>query len=192
VLHVWRRGSAPTPARPREVLRGGRIAARETAAVVRAGYRGGTANETAVLNLFLAFGTTFAAARAVTHAIRSGTGPFGNVEIGRRHIHHFVPGIVLALLSGGASIGMRHEPLDVWLALPFGGGAALIVDETALLIELSDVYWSEQGVLSIDVGLGATATLASVTLLIRMIRRGEAAILTAAGHPTPAPPLTGT
>ena len=70
VLHVWRRGSAPTPARPREVLSGGRIAARETAAVVRAGYRGGTANETAVLNLFLAFGTTFAAARGVTHAIR--------------------------------------------------------------------------------------------------------------------------
>jgi hypothetical protein len=178
VLHVWRRGQAPTPTRPREVLRNGGIAARETVDVVRAGYRAGSANEAAALNLFVAFGATFAIARAVTHSIRRGAGPFGNVRIGRRHIHHFVPGIALALLSGGASIGLRHEQLDHWLAVPFGTGAALIVDETALLIELDDVYWSEKGTLSIDASLGAIATLASLTLLVRMVRRGEAAVLT--------------
>jgi hypothetical protein len=178
VMHVWRRGQAPTPTRPREVLRGGGIAARETVDVVRAGYRAGSANETAALNLFLAFGATFAVARGVTHSIRRGAGPFRNVRVGRRHIHHFVPGIVLALLSGGASIGLRHEALDHWLAVPFGAGAALIVDETALLIELDDVYWSDKGVLSIDVGLGAITALASLTLIVRMVRRGEAALLT--------------
>jgi hypothetical protein len=178
VLRVWHRGRAPTPARPRELLSGGRIAARETADVVRAGYRAGSANETAVLNLFLSFGTTFAVARGITHAIRRGVGPLRNVHIGRRHIHHFVPGILLALLSGGVSIGMRHEKLDQWLALPFGAGAALIVDETALLIELNDVYWSEQGVMSIDVGLGATTGLAALALVLRMLRRGEALVLT--------------
>jgi hypothetical protein len=183
VLHVWRRGRAPAPRHPRELLRGGGIAARETAQVLRAGYRAGSANETALLNLFVAFGATLAGARAVTHSIRRGAGPLRNVEIGRRHIHHFVPGIVLALLSGGASIGMRHERLDQWLALPFGAGAALIVDETALLVELSDVYWSEKGALSIDVSLAATTTLACLTLVVRMLRRGEAAVL--AGLPGP-------
>jgi hypothetical protein len=177
VLHVWRKGRAPAPERPRDLLRGGGIAARETVEVVRAGYRAGSANETAVLVLFLAFGTTFATARAVTHSIRIGRGPLRNVRIGRRHIHHFVPGILLVLLSGGLSITLRHEQLDHWLALPFGTGAALILDETALLIELSDVYWSEQGVLSIDVGLGAGTALATLAMLVRIARRGERLVL---------------
>jgi hypothetical protein len=146
--------------------------------VVRAGYREGSANETALLNLFVAFGTAFAVARAVTHSIRRGPGPWRNVEIGRRHIHHYVPGIVLTLVSGGLSIGLRREQLDRWFALPFGAGAALIVDETALLIELDDVYWSEKGVLSVDAGLGAMTTLAALTLVVRLIRRGAAAIPT--------------
>src|SRR3954447_15780908 len=180
VLHVWRRGQAPTPAGPRDLLRGGGIAARETVAVVRAGYRSGSANETAVLNLFVAFGATFGVARAVTHSIRLGVGPLRNVEIGRRHIHHFVPGIVLALLAGGLSISLRSEHLDHWLALPFGAGAALIADETALLVELNDVYWSDQGVLSIDVSLGALTTLACLALIVRIVRRGEATVLQSA------------
>src|SRR4051795_7372722 len=145
VLHVWRRGEAPTPRRPRDLVRGGGIAARETVAVVRAGYQAGSANETAVLNLFVAFGGTFGVARAVTHSIRRGMGPWRNVEIGRRHIHHFVPGILLALLSGGLSIALRHEQLDHWLAVPFGAGAALIADETALLIEVSGGFLSRKG-----------------------------------------------
>lgn len=177
LFRVWSRGRAPAPARPQDLLRGGEIAARETIDVLRAGRRAGSANEIAVLNLFLSFGATFAAARAVTHSIRRGVGPLQNVQIGRRHIHHFVPGIVLALLSGGLSIGLRHEQLDQWLAVPFGTGAALIVDETALLIELNDVYWSDRGGLSIDVGLGATTGLACLALLVRLVRRGEALVL---------------
>jgi hypothetical protein len=99
--------------------------------------------------------------------------------MGHRHIHHYVPGIGLVLLSGGASITVRHERLDTWLAVPFGAGAALIVDETALLLELSDVYWSERGALSVDVSLGTMAGLACLTLVVRMLRRGEAVVLAA-------------
>src|SRR3954466_1366138 len=132
VLHVWRRGEAPTPRRPRDLVRGGGIAARETVAVVRAGYRAGSANEMAVLNLFIAFGGTFGVARAVTHSIRRGLGPWRNVEIGRRHIHHFVPGIVLTLLAGGLSITLRHEQLDHWLAVPFGARAPPIAPPNPL------------------------------------------------------------
>ena len=153
------------------------VAARETVDVVRAGYKAGSANETALLNLFVSFTGTFGVARGVTHLIRTGRGPFSNVNIGRRHIHHFVPGILLALLAGGASIAIRHEHIDAWLALPFGTGAALILDETALLIELNDVYWSDEGVLSIDVGLGATGLLASLALITRLLRRGERVVL---------------
>jgi hypothetical protein len=177
VLRIWRRARRPGAADRGQLLRDGRTAARDTVGVLRAGYRTGSANETALLNLFLSFGGTFAAARVVTHSIRRGWGPLRNVEIGRRHIHHFVPGILLAVLSGAVSIGLRHEPSDQWLALPFGAGAALIVDETALLIELSDVYWSEPGVLSIDVGLGAVSALGSLAFLVRLARRGEAVVL---------------
>ena len=179
VARVWHRGHAPAPAAPGPALRGGGIAARETAEVIRAGYRTGSANETAMLNLFVAFGGALGVARVVTHSIRHGTGPWHNVEFGRRHIHHYVPGILLVLLSGGVSIAVRPERLDPWLAWPFGAGAALIVDETALLLELSDVYWSERGALSIDVSLGSVAGLAVLTLVVRMVRRGEAVVLAA-------------
>jgi hypothetical protein len=181
VAHVWRRNRTPPPSSARELVRGGELAARDTVDVLRAGYRSGSADETAVLNLFLAFGLTFAAARAVTHSIRRGSGLFRNVRIGRRHIHHFVPGIALALGAGGASIALRSEGVDRWLALPFGTGAALIIDETALLIELEDVYWSKEGVVSIDVGFGATTALAILALVIRLVRRGEGLVL--APHP---------
>src|SRR3954465_11709668 len=177
VLHVWRRGGAPTPGRPRDLVRGGGIAARETVAVVRAGYRAGSANEMAVLNLFIAFGGTFCVAGRGPPPIPRALGPWRNVQIGRRHIHHFVPGILLALLAGGLSITLRHEQLDHWLPVPFGAGAALIADETALLVELNDVYWSDQGVLSIDVSLGAITTLACLALFVRLVRRGEASVL---------------
>jgi hypothetical protein len=145
----------------------------EAVVVLREGYRAGPANEASLLNLFLSFGLTFAGARATTRLIRSGRGPLRNVRVGRRHIHHFVPGILLSLLSGGASIALRHEGLDHWLAVPFGSGAALVLDEAALLLELEDVYWSEEGLLSVEIGLGTLALLASMALVVRIARRGE-------------------
>jgi hypothetical protein len=179
VAHVWRRGSAPPPDSARALVRGGGIAAREAAQALGAGYRDASADESATLNLFLSFGLAFAAARAVTHSIRRGAGPFRNVRIGRRHIHHFLPGIALTLGAGGASIALRSPAVDPWLAVPFGAGAALIVDETALLIELEDVYWSDRGVVSIDVGFGAMTLLAVLALAARALRRGEALVLPA-------------
>ena len=146
---------------------------RETVEVLREGYRAGPANEASLLNLFLSFAITFGAARAVTTMIRSGRGPLRNVHVGRRHIHHFVPGILMCLLSGAASIGLRHEELDHWLAVPFGAGAALVLDEAALLLELEDVYWSEEGLVSVEIGLGTVALLGALAMLIRMARRGE-------------------
>ena len=40
----------------------------------------------------------------------------------------------------------RRRPLsrDAALALPFGVGMGLTLDESALLLELEDVYWSRE------------------------------------------------
>ena len=49
----------------------------------------------------------------------------------------------------------------------------LTLDEAALLLDLRDVYWTREGVLSVQVSLGATAILAGTILALRMLRRGE-------------------
>ncbi len=192
--HVWRRGHAPPPV-PGHVLEAGRIAAQETVAVAVEGYRSGGSRENTLLNLLLSFSLTFGAARATTHAIRRwGTvGPLGHMRLGERHIHHLVPGIVLAFVTGLASIVGDDELFERWLAIPFGAGAALTLDEAALLIELEDVYWSERGVVSVQVTLAAMALLACGELTRRVIRRGERRVLPAPGEvaasPEPGPAL---
>src|SRR3712207_7884376 len=44
---------------------------------------------------------------------------------------------------------------------------------SALLLELDDVYWTERGVVSVQITLAAIALLASLALTLRMLRRGE-------------------
>jgi hypothetical protein len=143
------------------------------------GFRATSPRETALLNLLASFVVSFGAVRASTHTIRSrGTfGPFRDLKVGRRHVHHFVPGIVIAFLAGGVSIASRKEELDQWLAFPFGAGVALTLDESALLLQLEDVYWTEQGVLSVQITLSAIALLGAAALSRRLLRRGEARVL---------------
>ena len=72
------------------------------------------------------------------------------------------------------AIGTKGEKLDKYLAFPFGVGVALVLDETALLLELDDVYWTEEGVLSVQIAFAAIAMLSAMTYLIRMLRQGGA------------------
>lgn len=152
------------------------VAVRETVAVAVAGYESMTPRETALLNLLGSFSLTFAAARLSTYVIRRRTGRgrlMRDVFIGERHIHHFVPGIVLAFLAGGASVVSRDEDLDPLLAIPFGIGVALTLDESALLLSLDDVYWTEEGIVSVQITLAALALLSSASLARQALRRGE-------------------
>jgi hypothetical protein len=151
------------------------VAVRETVAVAVAGLESLSTRETAQLNLLASFSLTFACARVGTYLIRrrGPTGPFRDMVIGERHIHHFVPGIVIAFLAGGASVLSRNEQLDPVLAVPFGFGVALTLDESALLLQLDDVYWSEDGIISVQITLAALALLSSTTLARRALRRGE-------------------
>jgi len=179
VARVWARGSAPLPGETTDVLGAAEEAAREAVEVAVSGYRAGSTRENALLNLLGSFTLTFGLTRALTAVIRRrGTlGPIRNYRWGGRHIHHFVPGIALAFVAGGLSVVTRNEKLDPWLALPFGAGVALTLDEAALLLELDDVYWTERGVVSIQITLGALALLSSVAIALRVLRRGEREVL---------------
>ena len=107
------------------------------------------------------------------------------MKVGDRHIHHFVPGIVIAFAAGSAAIVTRHEAAEAWLAVPFGAGMALTLDEWALLMQLEDVYWTEEGVISLQVGAGTAALLGALTLARRLLLRGEAEVLESV-EPAPA------
>jgi hypothetical protein len=181
---VWRRGSAELPAQTTDLLGAAAVAVRETTEVARAGYRETATRETATLNLLGSFVLASATVRIGATVIRrrGPTGPFRNVTLGRRHIHHFVPGILLAFGSGLTAIVSRDERLDPWLAVPFGAGLGLTLDESALLLSLDDVYWTEEGVLSVQITLTAIGLLASGILARRLARRGEQEVL---DPPTP-------
>ncbi|HEV8152224.1 MAG TPA: hypothetical protein VGP78_04785, partial [Solirubrobacteraceae bacterium] len=143
------------------------------------GYREGSPRENALLSLLGSFTLTWAVVRSSTHVIRrrGRWGPFRDLVLGGGHIHHFIPGIGLAFAAGGVAVISRREELHPWLALPFGAGVALTVDESALLLKLDDVYWTEEGIVSVQLGFAALAAMSAVALAVRVLRRGEAAVL---------------
>jgi hypothetical protein len=158
---------------PEALLESAPAAAADTVGVAVRGYEEAPRYETVLFNLLAGFLGSFALVRLSTWAIRDGRGPFRNVSIGGRHIHHFVPGILLAFGSGTAALLTDDDELEQWLALPMGAGIGLTFDEAALLLDLRDVYWSREGLLSIQLSLGATAILSIAILTLRMLRRGE-------------------
>jgi hypothetical protein len=176
---VWRRGSAPALGETEHPLLAAEEAVAETARVARAGYREGSTRENSTFNLLTSFATTFILARTVTYALRRRrtVGPFRNVRVGRRHIHHYVPGIVIAFVAGTGAILSRNERLEPVLAVPFGVGMGLTLDESALLLDLEDVYWSREGLLSVQITLTVIALLGALALGLRFLRRGEEVVL---------------
>jgi hypothetical protein len=148
-------------------------AALDTVGVAVVGYEEAPRSETVLFNLLAGFLSSFALVRLSTWGIRGRWGPFRNVRIGGRHIHHFVPGIVLAFGSGTVALLTDDDELEQRLAVPMGVGIGLTFDEAALLLDLRDVYWTREGLLSVQLSLGATAILSIAILTGRMLRRGE-------------------
>jgi hypothetical protein len=183
---VWRRGSAPALRETDHPLLAAEEAVAETARVARVGYREVSTRENSLFNLLTSFATTFILVRSVTYALRGRrtVGPFRNLRVGRRHIHHYVPGIVIAFGAGAAAILSRDERLEPLLAVPFGAGMGLTLDESALLLELEDVYWSREGLLSVQITLTVIAMLGALALGLRFLRRGEQVVL----EPQPSSP----
>ena len=158
---------------PEALLESAPAAAADTVGVAVRGYAEAPRYETVLFNLLAGFLGSFALVRLSTWSIRDGRGPFRNVSIGGRHIHHFVPGILLAFGSGTAALLTDDDELEQRLALPMGVGFGLTFDEAALLLDLRDVYWTREGLLSVQLSLGATAILSIAILTLRMLRRGE-------------------
>jgi hypothetical protein len=148
-------------------------AALDTVSVAVSGYAATPRSETVLFNLLTGFMGAFALVRISTWGIRDSWWPFGNVRVGGRHIHHFVPGILLAFASGTAALLTESEAWEDRLAIPMGAGMGLTFDEAALLLDLRDVYWTREGLLSVQLSLGATALLSIAILTQRMLRRGE-------------------
>lgn len=106
--------------------------------------------------LLVAFIITFAIARGYTRAARKFG--WGSGSVGGVHLHHIVPGIILVLVAGLISFSRYSDNLVVYniCAIFFGVGAALVLDEFALVFRLKDVYWLAEGRTSVDaVVLGA-------------------------------------
>jgi hypothetical protein len=158
---------------PEALLESAPAAAADTVGVAVRGYAEAPRSETVLFNLLGGFLGSFALVRLSTWGIRENVGPFRNVKIGGRHIHHFVPGILLAFSSGTAALLTDNDEIEQRLAIPMGAGIGLTFDEAALLLDLRDVYWSREGLLSVQLSLGATAILSIAILTLRMLRRGE-------------------
>jgi hypothetical protein len=117
----------------------------------------------------IAFIVTFFITRSITRYIRATanrTGPRKwwqphNISgKGGTHIHHAVFGVILVLISGVAMISMAANGgvrAFTAAAIFFGIGAALVLDEFALILHLQDVYWSEDGRTSVDAVFVAVA-----------------------------------
>jgi len=121
---------------------------------------------------WLAFTGTFAGLRALTYSIRAGRGPFRNVSVGGEHLHHYIWGITLLTAVGAIAVrGEERHRRHPGVAVSYGTGLALIVDEFALLLDLKDVYWARQGRISIDVGVGGIALAGSYFAALPVLRR---------------------
>ncbi len=89
----------------------------------------------------------------------------GSVKTGGVHIHHLVFGIVLLMLAGFLEFAL--QPDSPWLeimAVGFGIGAGLTLDEFALWLHLEDVYWAEEGRRSVDAIIVATIVAGAIVL----------------------------
>ncbi|GAB3144551.1 hypothetical protein [Microbispora hainanensis] len=113
---------------------------------------------------FVALITAFVFTRVNVRLIRARVRWLGNVSVGEMHIHHVVFGVVLTLLGGVAGLVLSDVSTGWYSfsAAVFGVGAALVLDEFALILHLRDVYWQEEGRTSVDavfVAIAATGLL---------------------------------
>ncbi len=100
----------------------------------------------------LSFFITVLVVRGLTIAIRHDIGPFHNISMNGRHIHHLVWGILLLLLVGylwlievGTGAASSTQWMGRLMSMLFGVAAALTLDEFALWLNLRDVYWEREG-----------------------------------------------
>lgn len=170
--HEQSPGENATPA-PADLLTAAPAAAVDTVNVAVDGFGTATRSELVLFNLLAGFLGSFASVRLTTWMIKDGRGPFRNVKVGGRHIHHFVPGILISFASGVAALVVGGEKGDKRIAVSMGIGMGLTFDEAALLLDMRDVYWTREGLLSVQLSMGTVATLGITILTLRILGRGQ-------------------
>jgi hypothetical protein len=103
--------------------------------------------------ILISFLASFGFIRTSAYMIRAQVSWWpGNVETkGGLHIHHLVWGILTLMITG--YLGLALNPDSPWrelVAILFGIGMGLTLDEFALWLHLQDVYWTKQGRQSVD------------------------------------------
>jgi hypothetical protein len=114
----------------------------------------------ALFLLLVAFILTFLFIRFSVRMIRAEVSWWpGNISSGDVHVHHVVFGTVLMFVAGLLAFAPAGWESPWWeiLGALFGIGAALVLDEFALILHLSDVYWAEDGRTSVDAVFAAIA-----------------------------------
>jgi alkylhydroperoxidase family enzyme len=114
---------------------------------------------------FVAFVAGFGCIRLSVRLVRAQVRWWpGNFRTGTMHIHHMVFGVVFMAVGGVAELAapLHSLPWRSGFAALFGLGTALVLDEFALILHLRDVYWTNEGRISVDavfVATGVTALL---------------------------------
>ncbi|HEX6471092.1 MAG TPA: hypothetical protein VF069_18480 [Streptosporangiaceae bacterium] len=137
---------------------------------------------------FAAFIVTFLLTRVHVRLIRANVRWwFKNVKVGAVHIHHVVFGVVLMFVGGlgGIAVPDRYPGPYVGSAVIFGMGAALVLDEFALILHLRDVYWHEEGRASLDAVFVAVGVTGLLVLGVRPVGFGDPAVTGDAHSPMP-------
>jgi hypothetical protein len=128
-------------------------------------------DQRSALASWLAFTCTFAGVRGITYSIRAGRGPFRNISAGGEHLHHYMWGIGLLAGVGAVAVrGTEQQRRHPAVSISYGSGLALIVDEFALLLDLKDVYWAQEGRISVDIAVGAISAAGSYFAALPVIR----------------------
>jgi hypothetical protein len=112
--------------------------------------------------ILLAFVCSFGFIRTSAHMIHAQVSWWpGNVETkSGTHVHHLVWGILLLLSMGYLGISTDlPSPWFEFVAIGFGIGMGLTMDEFALWLNLQDVYWPDKGRQSIDAVVITTGML---------------------------------
>ncbi len=100
----------------------------------------------------LGFFVAISVVRTLTWLIHNHVGPFHDIQMRGRHIHHLVWGILLLLATGYGwllQVGTGARGSRTWagrvMSMVYGVGTALTLDEFALWLNLRDVYWEREG-----------------------------------------------
>lgn len=97
-----------------------------------------------------AFIVTEVITRTVTTVLHlRGAGPNGGLIIYGTHIHHSVFGLtilaILTLVWLARGKARAATPMPLWQPIALGVAWALILDESAMILNMADVYWAPLG-----------------------------------------------